>query len=81
MVKKLAQENRIHTGTWNIGSLIRKLTEIVDTMIRKSINIICLQETKWTKWVGEISREISHTIYTIYKIWYTGKDKIRNWVG
>ena len=44
-------------------------------MIRKSINIICLQETKC---VGEISREISHTIY---KIWYTGKDKIRNGVG
>lgn len=49
--------------------------EIVDTMIRRRINIMCLQETQW---VGEQSREIEHTGY---KLWYTGKDKNRNGTG
>jgi len=34
-VKKLVQEDRIGLCTWNIRSLIGKLLEIVDTMIRK----------------------------------------------
>ena len=48
-----------------------KLMEIVDTMTRKRINIVCLQETKW---VGEKSREIKHA-------WLTGRDNNRNGVG
>ena len=34
-VKKLVQEDGIGLCTWNIRSLIGKLLEIVDTMIRK----------------------------------------------
>ncbi len=46
--------------------------EIVNTMIRRRINMVCLQETKW---VGEKSREIEHIEY---KVWYTRGDKNRN---
>jgi hypothetical protein len=56
----------------NIGSLTEKLMEIVNTMIRRRINMVCLQETKW---VGEKSREIEHIEY---KVWYTRGDKNRN---
>ena len=49
--------------------------ELVDVMIRRKINIICLQETKW---IGEKSREIEKTRY---KLWYTGKEKNRNGLG
>ena len=49
--------------------------EIIDTMIRRRINIMCLQETQW---VGEQSREIEHSGY---KLWYTEKDKNRNGIG
>lgn len=42
-VKKLIQEDRIGICTWNIRSLIGKLLEIVDTMIRKRKGKICLQ--------------------------------------
>ena len=43
--------------------LIEKLIKIGDTntIIRRSINIMCSQETKR---VGEKSREIEHTRYT-----------------
>ena len=46
-VKKLVHDNRIRFGTWNIGTLIGKSMEIVDTMTRRRINFMCLQETKW----------------------------------
>jgi hypothetical protein len=33
-VRKLAEPSRLCVGTWNVGSLMGKLREIVDTMIR-----------------------------------------------
>jgi len=37
----------IRLATWNVGSLTGKSREIVDVMQRK-INILCLQEVRWT---------------------------------
>jgi hypothetical protein len=45
-VRKLAEPSRLRVGTWNVGSLTGKLREIVDTMIRRRVNILCVQETK-----------------------------------
>jgi hypothetical protein len=39
---------RIRLGSWNVGSLTGKLRELVDTVIRRRVNILCVQETKWT---------------------------------
>lgn len=47
-VRKLAEESRIRLGSWNVGSLTGKLRELVDTAIRRRVNILCIQETKWT---------------------------------
>ncbi|KAL5146330.1 Craniofacial development protein 2 [Glycine soja] len=47
-VKKLVHDRRIRFGTWNIGTLTGKSMEIVDVMVRRKINFMCLQETKWT---------------------------------
>jgi hypothetical protein len=33
-VRKLAKSSRLRVGTWNVGSLMGKLREVVDTMIR-----------------------------------------------
>ncbi|KAK9086555.1 hypothetical protein Syun_028949 [Stephania yunnanensis] len=44
-------------------------------MIRRRVNIACLQETKW---VGEKSREIGSTWF---KLWYNGIDRKCNGVG
>lgn len=43
-IKKLVQDTMINIGIWNIGFLTEKLMKIVDTMIRRKINIICLQK-------------------------------------
>jgi hypothetical protein len=45
-VSKLAEPSRLRVGTWNVGSLTGKLREIVDTMIRQRVNILCIQEMK-----------------------------------
>jgi hypothetical protein len=46
-VRKLVEPSRLCVGTWNVESLTGKLREIVDTMIRRRVNILCVQETKW----------------------------------
>jgi hypothetical protein len=47
MVRKLAEPTRIRLGSWNVGSLMGKLRELVDAAIRRRVNILCVQETKW----------------------------------
>ncbi|KAH1193556.1 Craniofacial development protein 2 [Glycine max] len=74
-VKKLVHDRRIRFGTWNIGTLTGKSMEIVDVMVRRKINFMCLQETKWT---GEKAKELDNSGF---KLWYTGKIKSRNGVG
>jgi hypothetical protein len=57
-VRKLAELSRVHVGTWNVGSLTGKLREVVDTMIRRRVNILCIQETKWK---GQKAKEVEDT--------------------
>jgi exonuclease III len=44
--RKLAEPSRMRVDTWNVGSLMGKFREVVDTMIRRRVNILCVQETK-----------------------------------
>ena len=53
--RKLVDESKIRLGNWNVGSLTGKLREIVDTMTRRRVNILCVQETKWT---GQKAKEV-----------------------
>jgi hypothetical protein len=46
--RKLVGESKIRFGSWNVGSLTGKLRELVDTAIRRRVNILCVQYTKWT---------------------------------
>jgi hypothetical protein len=39
---KLVGESRIRLGSLNVGSLIGKLRELVDTAIRRCVNILCV---------------------------------------
>lgn len=56
--RKLVQENKLRIGTWNVGTLTGKLMEAVDTMLRRKMDILCLQETKWC---GEKAKEVERT--------------------
>ena len=52
-VTKLAEPTRIRVGSWNVRSLTGKLRELVDVAIRRRVNILCVQETKWKGAEGE----------------------------
>jgi hypothetical protein len=58
-----------------VGSLMGKLREIVDTMIRRRVNILCVQEMKWK---GQKVKEVEDTSF---KLWYTGTTTNKNGVG
>ncbi|KAG2632683.1 hypothetical protein PVAP13_2NG103636, partial [Panicum virgatum] len=74
-VRKLAEPTRIRIGSWNVGSLTGKLRELVDVAIRRRVNILCVQETKWK---GQKAKEVEDTGF---KLWYTGATPGRNGVG
>jgi hypothetical protein len=74
-VRKLAGPSRVRVGTWNVGSLTGKLHEVVDTMIRRCVTILCVQETKWK---GQNIKEVEDTGF---KVWYTGNTPTKNGVG
>jgi hypothetical protein len=38
--RKLVGESRIRLGSWNVGFLTGKLKELVDTAIRRRVNIL-----------------------------------------
>ena len=79
-VKKLGQKGRVQEskmrlGTWNIGTLTGKSMEVVEVMVRRRINIMCLQETKW---VGSKAKDLENSGF---KLWYSGTNRTRNGVG
>jgi exonuclease III len=74
-VRKLAEPTRIRLGSWNVGSLTGKLRELVDAAIKRRVNILCVQETKWK---GQKAKEVEDTGF---KLWYTGTTSGRNGVG
>ncbi|GJW32833.1 retrovirus-related pol polyprotein LINE-1 [Tanacetum coccineum] len=64
---------RIRVGSWNVGSLTRKLVEICNVLGRHKVDIECFQETKWK---GSRMREGNG-----YRLWYSGFATVRNGVG
>ena len=48
---------------------------LVDVAIRRRVNILCIQETKWK---GQKAKEVEDTGF---KLWYTGATPGRNGVG
>jgi exonuclease III len=75
MVRKLAKPNRMRVGTWYVGSLMGKVREVVDTMIRRRVNILYVQEMKWK---GQKAKEVEDASF---KLWYTGNTSTKNGVG
>jgi hypothetical protein len=74
-VSKLVEPTRIRLGSWNVGSLTGELRELVDTAVRRRVNILCVQDTKWK---GKKAKEVDNTGF---KLWYTGTTSNRNGVG
>ena len=73
-VRKLVEPTRIRLGSWNVGSLTGKLRELVDTAVRRRVNILCVQETKWK---GQKAKDVDNTGF---KLGYTGTTLNKNGV-
>ena len=58
----------------NVGSMTGRSGEIVQLMRTKSLQVLCVQETKWK---GSKAREIGAG----YKLYYHGEDGTKNGVG
>jgi exonuclease III len=65
----------VRVGTWNVGSFIGKLREVADTIIRRRVNILCVQETKWK---GKKVKEVEDIGF---KLWYTSTTSTKNGVS
>jgi exonuclease III len=74
-VRKLAELSRVRVGIWNVGLFTGKLREVVDTMIRRCVNILCVQETKWK---GQKAKEVEDTGF---KLWYIENTSTKNGVS
>ena len=70
--RKLVEPTRIRLGSWNVEPLTGKLRELVDTAVRRRVNILCIQETKWK---GQKTKEVDNTDF---KLWYTGTTSNKN---
>uniref|UniRef100_A0A8I6YFU2 Reverse transcriptase domain-containing protein n=1 Tax=Hordeum vulgare subsp. vulgare TaxID=112509 RepID=A0A8I6YFU2_HORVV len=73
--RKLAEPRRIRLGSWNVGFLTGKLRELVGTAVRRRVDVLCVQETKWK---GQKAKEVEDTGF---KLWYTGTTSNKNGVG
>ena len=78
-LKKLVRERvrkmrKVKIATLNVGSMTGRSGEIAQLMRKKSLKVVCVQETKWK---GSKAREIGAG----YKLYYHGEDSKRNGIG
>jgi hypothetical protein len=74
-VRNQFEPSKVHVGTWNVGSFMGKLREIIDTMIRRRVNILYVQETKWKVQKAKEVEDIN------FKLWYIGNTWTKNGAG
>ncbi|XP_071740380.1 uncharacterized protein [Rutidosis leptorrhynchoides] len=64
---------RIRAGSWNVDTLTGKRYELVETLHKRKVDILCVQETRWK---GRGAVKIMD-----YKLWFSGSRVARNGVG
>ena len=68
---------KLKLASLNVGSMTGRSGEIVQLMRKKSLQVLCVQDTKWK---GSKAREIG-LIGAGYKLYYYGEDGTKNGVG
>ena len=64
----------VRIGSLNVGTMEGKALEVVETMQRRRLEVLCVQETKWK---GDRARQMAGG----YKIMHAGGDGRSNGVG
>ncbi len=78
MISKRASLTTIRIATLNNGTLTAKSREIADIMTRRKLDILCLQEMRWTGGkAGGKARNIGEGV----KLYYSEGKKPRNGVA
>ncbi|KAK3560854.1 hypothetical protein QTP86_022604 [Hemibagrus guttatus] len=72
--KRKGKSVGLRIGTLNVGTMTGKGRELADTMERRKVDILCVQETRWK---GSKARSIGAG----FKLFYYGVDSKRNGVG
>ncbi|XP_071688095.1 uncharacterized protein [Rutidosis leptorrhynchoides] len=70
---RLVKPVRIRAGSWNVGILTGKRFELVETLRKHKVDILCVQDTRW-KVRGAVKIKD-------YKLWFLGSRVARNGVG
>ena len=64
----------VNVGTLNVGTMTGKLRELAAVMVKRKVDILCVQETRWK---GSKASNIGGGC----KIFYHGEDGRRHGVG
>ena len=72
--RRMGRKMEVKVGTLNVDTMTGKGRELADMMLKRKVDILCVQETKWK---GSKARNIGDGC----KIFYHGEDGRRNGVG
>ena len=72
--RRMGRRMEVKVGTLNVGTMTGKGRELADMMVKRKVDILCVQETRWK---GSKARNIGDGC----KIFYHGEDGRRNGVG
>ena len=72
--RRMGRKMEVKVGTLNVGTMTGKGRELAEMMVKRKVDILCVQETKWK---GSKARNIGDGC----KIFYHGEDGRRNGVG
>lgn len=69
---------KVRFGTLNVGAMTGRSRAIADLMKNRLVNILCVQDTRWT---GNKAKEVGDGYKLIYSGASKGRNKVRNGVG
>ena len=72
--RRMGRKMEVKVGTLNVGTMTVKGRELAEMTVKRKVDILCVQETKWK---GRRARNIGDGC----KIVYHGEDGRRNGVG
>ena len=72
--RRMGRKMEVNVGTLNVGTMTGKGRDLADMMVKRKVDILCVQETRWK---GNKARNIGDGC----KIFYHGEDGRINGVG
>lgn len=73
------QPNRLRIGSWNVSSMTGKSLDLEEMMLRRSLDILCVQETKWSNRSNKT--RFLDTRTKSFKLFFHGDTNGKNGVG